>query len=357
MSAGAGFGESSAVHVGGGKWIIVDSCIDRTTKKPAALAYLASIGVDVALAVELIIITHWHDDHIRGLSEVVGQCKAARVGLSAAFTEDEFLNFVELFGRSKNSIVSSGVDEISAAVNTLKRSGRKVTAITAAKRLLQRPSVDGLPEVEVWGLSPSDAQFGLAMAHIASQLPKVMSPKRRVPEPEHNDLSVATWIRVGNQAILLGADLEEVGRPDLGWSAVLADPGRPPGKAILFKIPHHGSSNGHHDGVWSEMLFSEPTAMLTPYSKGWGLPRDTDVDRILGYAPQSYTTATLSPSKLRRYRPRAVEKTISEVAQRITAALTPAGFVRARFTPPGAQVSIALSGNACHLADYVREES
>jgi hypothetical protein len=34
---------------------------------PAAAEYLASIGVDPATSVRLIIATHWHDDDIAGL--------------------------------------------------------------------------------------------------------------------------------------------------------------------------------------------------------------------------------------------------------------------------------------------------
>src|SRR5262245_58961005 len=43
---GPGIGECSVVHLGGGQWMVVDSCIDRSTRRPVALEYLAEIGVD-----------------------------------------------------------------------------------------------------------------------------------------------------------------------------------------------------------------------------------------------------------------------------------------------------------------------
>ena len=54
---GPGYGECSLIHIGDGKWIIIDSCIDNTSEKPAALAYLEGIGVNPAEAVLLIFAT------------------------------------------------------------------------------------------------------------------------------------------------------------------------------------------------------------------------------------------------------------------------------------------------------------
>ena len=44
---GPGVGECLVVHLGMGKWIIVDSCLDKTGTGPVALEYLNSLGVDI----------------------------------------------------------------------------------------------------------------------------------------------------------------------------------------------------------------------------------------------------------------------------------------------------------------------
>ncbi len=49
---GPGYGESVVLHVGGGVWVIVDSCVD-TNGTPQALRYLESIDVDPVKAIEL----------------------------------------------------------------------------------------------------------------------------------------------------------------------------------------------------------------------------------------------------------------------------------------------------------------
>jgi hypothetical protein len=48
---GPGYGECCLVHRGGSKWIIIDSCVDVDTGRPAALTYLDNIGVDPQLNV------------------------------------------------------------------------------------------------------------------------------------------------------------------------------------------------------------------------------------------------------------------------------------------------------------------
>ena len=72
------------MHVGHGSWILIDSCIDGQTKRPAALSYLQDIGVNPAQDVKMIVASHWHDDHIRGLASVVEACPQARFVLSDA---------------------------------------------------------------------------------------------------------------------------------------------------------------------------------------------------------------------------------------------------------------------------------
>ena len=70
---GPGYGECVVLHVGDGAWVIVDSCIDQDDN-PVALKYLNEIGIDLAQNVNLIVATHWHDDHIRGLGRLTTAC-------------------------------------------------------------------------------------------------------------------------------------------------------------------------------------------------------------------------------------------------------------------------------------------
>jgi glyoxylase-like metal-dependent hydrolase (beta-lactamase superfamily II) len=87
---GPGIGESIVVHLNGGQWMIVDSCLSRATKKPAALDYLAKIGVKVSANVRFVVSTHWHDDHIRGLAKVYEKCESAELVSAHGLNSDQF---------------------------------------------------------------------------------------------------------------------------------------------------------------------------------------------------------------------------------------------------------------------------
>jgi glyoxylase-like metal-dependent hydrolase (beta-lactamase superfamily II) len=86
---GPGYGECILVHLGGGNWLLVDSCIDQRSGEQPALEYLGRIGMDPAACVRLIVATHWHDDHVRGLARVVARCREARFACSAALRARE----------------------------------------------------------------------------------------------------------------------------------------------------------------------------------------------------------------------------------------------------------------------------
>lgn len=72
---GPGYGECVVLHLGHGEWVIIDSCISAAASDPAPIHYLASIGVDPDLEVGLVVATHWHDDHIRGMERLTGLAK------------------------------------------------------------------------------------------------------------------------------------------------------------------------------------------------------------------------------------------------------------------------------------------
>lgn len=350
---GPGFGESIAAHVGCGRWIIIDSCIDRTTKQPAAIQFLSSIGVNIETQVILIVITHWHDDHIRGMSQLVKGCRNAAVCISPALQDRQFREFVGSYGAAGGSATTSGVTELKLIMETMRDARKPFTFSLPSRRVLSLEAVEGkCAGVEVWTLSPSDTQFQNALARIGLQTPKYAQAKCRVPGAGQNDLSIAVWLRVGDHACLFGADLEETGNPAFGWSAVLNDNTRPKGKAIIFKIPHHGSRNGHHEAVWSDMLGAEPMSVLTPWNRNKGLPTPGDVQRIISKTSRAYSTSRSKPGPLRRVRSSAVERTIREVVGKsLTAAQAPMGRVRINVDGDG-NCSVDLFDFACDLESF-----
>jgi hypothetical protein len=353
---GPGFGESVVIHAGNDEWIIVDSCIDSRSGSPAALTYLDEIQVNPSAAVKLIVATHWHDDHIAGMSELVRVCASAKFACSMALTRSEFFEVAKVYASRPLSHVSSGPTEIYRTLLTVKGRQQHPIYATADRPLFRmRRTAGGAIDWEVTALSPADGELQRFIASITALIPSPTPPvtKSRLPNPGQNDLSVATWIKIGTIQILLGADLEEHGGvPGRGWTAVLASRTRPPGVASLFKIAHHGSTNGHHDGVWSDMLVTTPFAVLTPWTLGGShLPQPNDVQRVRNLTPNAYSTSRLTAPGLQLL-PQAVRRTFREAGILIRQVEPPTGFVRLRTSAlsQGQTVwTVTSSGNALHL--------
>ncbi len=335
---GPGYGESVLVHLGQHEWMIVDSCVDVPSDQSAPIQYLRGIGVNPAETVKLIVATHWHDDHIRGLGDVFRACGNAQFVCSGALRSQEFLTLIEA-SATRSMMTSSGVQEFAEIIDTLQeRRAKSVrlesvgpTFAMADRPLWQRLFSAGLPST-VHALSPSDAAVTLAYREISRLLPEVGKSKRRVVAQSPNLVAVALWVCVGDVTILLGSDLEETRHPGTGWSVIVDSPTRPSGTAGAFKIPHHGSVTADQPRVWTEMLQPEPVAILTPFVQGnVALPTQVDVSRICDRTTQAYTTSEMKLRKSTR-RSGVLEKTIRETVRNIHEAQGPMGQVRLRRT-------------------------
>jgi beta-lactamase superfamily II metal-dependent hydrolase len=355
---GPGYGECCLVHIGGGQWIVIDSCVDTESGRPVALAHLERVGVDPAESVKLIVASHWHDDHIRGLSSVLRSCVAAKFCASSALSKKEFIAVLKAYGQNRTIRSGSGAREIIATLAILKERNSVSHPIRAiASKLLFRWDAaltgHGQP-AEVWSLSPSDGQYEKFLVELGSMLPSDGEEKLRLTSQSPNHLSVVTWLSIGSYAFLFGADLEEVGKPDLGWSAIALSETRPFGRALFFKIPHHGSQTAHHADTWRLLVEPEAVSVLTPWNKNRMLPSRADVERLLGINPHAYSTSNLRPEPIVR-RPYAVEKQIKETAK-IKSIKLKTGHVqlRGRLTDCFAPGSVSLSPHACSLADLLK---
>lgn len=312
---GPGYGEAVLVHLGDGKWIAVDSCLGARPKSCAPLDYLNSIGVDPSEAVVAIVVSHWDDDHIRGLAQLVAAAPAAKVISSAAILEDDFLKLVQLVNGDRTRFGKTGVHEIARVYDLLEAGRRSITNAIQNREIFLSAFNElshGEP-VKFQTLSPADAELNNFIAWVGSQMPEVGDAMRRFPKRSRNDLSVVVSIQVGSQVILLGGDLEEEGQPSTGWSAVLSSKaGAPWSRAGVFKVAHHGSHTGFHQDVWDEMLVPQPIAILAPWIHGGGVvPSKEDRDAVLAQTPHAYTTTTVR-YKRSPDRSRAALRTIAE---------------------------------------------
>lgn len=275
---GPGFGESLVIHLGDQQWMIVDSCVDvADSRKPSApLKYLYSIGVNPQSAVKYVVISHWDDDHVRGIADVVDKCGTARVVIAPAFAERKFLSFVKAISKRSAATEGGNVTNIRRVLELL--ASRRASPIWAAPGR----TIISLPLVRSW--SPTDTDISEFLEYVATNHPKAGEPTRKAIPPSSNIASIVLTIDWSDCTVLLAADMERHADPSRGWGGVISEALRiGVRKSNLVKIPHHGSNNGHHDGMWKSLLIKEPISVVAPYGRGHMAsrpPTSGDIKRI-----------------------------------------------------------------------------
>ena len=336
---GPGYGESILIHTGDGEWMVIDS-FPGPDRRPSALAYLERLGHNPAKAIRLIVATHWHDDHIRGMAKLVQSASSARFCCAGALRRFEFLEMVEGWRGKGSRAAGFGTREISSVFAHLGQARVSPLWATASRRIHRSSTC------EVWSLSPDDEAFTRFLRSLAPSPGTGAGSGTGSLTP--NELSVALLVRFqGGFSCLFGADLER-----RGWAAVLRDDARPRWNASVFKVPHHGSANAHLEAMWDELLEPEPYAIVAPWRRGRGtLPKKEDARRILARTPKAYATA--SPTVGAVARDRWVAKRLRSTRARTTPESGPPGMIRLRRSMSGeSSWRVELFGSASHLREF-----
>lgn len=309
--------------------MIVDSCRPASLGKPAALEYLKSIGVPPD-RVLLVVVTHWHDDHICGIAEVLESCPNARFVMATALQSKEFIQYARFFGKQPETEVPGGAELWRCLELVKKRAQEKGTADIAwatSGRILLQKEVEGMA-VEVASLSPSDADLTNAIAMFGELLPAAGSAIGRPKRSNPNHAAVVLRIRVNNTVVLLGADLETTKAADTGWNAVVSCLDLKAEAASLYKVAHHGSETGEHREIWTKLLTPKPVSLLTPFRHGSvKLPTQADQTRLKSTSSALWCTSRRAANLAI---PRGIEKTMSRKARSMARSAATYGIVRAR---------------------------
>ena len=306
---GSGYGESILVHLTNGKWLIVDSCISRDVEFPCPIEYLKRIGVDVGESVAMVVATHWHDDHIKGMSKIFEDCPKAKPVFSAAFNDTKFMKLVMDSALSRLSSInpSTGISEISKSWNLLRKRNNKIIFALSDKLLMDN-------DFQIYSLSPSDEIFEKAILSILSQLPTQNTLVKRINPPRSNHASVVLWLKNNLERVLLGSDLEEASDYK-GWS-VLIDGIKSTivdKKASIYKVAHHGSRTGHHDEIWTKLLEKNPICLIAPFNKNPKLPSEEDLTRISKNSDLVFLSSSTEESeKATRIQDKHVKRTLQK---------------------------------------------
>lgn len=358
---GPGYGEAVAIHIGRGRWLLVDSCVLNSETKPASLKYLHDLNIDPASAVAGVVVSHWHDDHIRGIGEVVAGCESANVYISSALKNHEFLTVVSAH-QDRSMMSSSGLYEFADVIWQCVRpfhkqkNNRGVRWVGQDRCLFQQRVwiQDSCVAFSVHSLSPSDDMITRAKLSLSALLPEDKQPKRRILAPKENYGAVALLVRAGPEEVLLGSDLQKGPK---GWGAVIQGNTTVINTPGVFKIPHHGAESSHDCDIWA-LCSPDVFAITTPFSRGGiHLPNAEDVNRICGLTNQAYITGT--PSRKKFKSPNSViRRFVGERTKPLVHAVPRGGHIRLRKAiNPCSYTSwrIELFGEARRLAQLVKD--
>ena len=312
---GSVIGEAIVIHLSPTEWIIVDSCLHAESQKPAAIHYLEAMGLDPGAVVKLIVLTHWHDDHVTGAAKIVERCEGAALALPQAMSCDEYIQFLSTYAKPDFVLdrETSPLKEFKQIARLIQERVNKNIPFAhpnwaAANKLLFK-TFSG----SVIALSPSNTAIAKSQGEFAHLIAEGRESRRVPVAPDRNENAVALWLASGEYRVLLGSDLQESTRVDDGWQAAITCKHFPDGVAGTFKIPHHGSNNAHSDKVWTNLVrTSNAVAAITTYIRGRAkLPKSSDIARLKRKTNAVYCTTPLPEAAPKR--DPTVERTMKEM--------------------------------------------
>jgi beta-lactamase superfamily II metal-dependent hydrolase len=336
---GPGYGEAVIIHLGENRWILVDSCLDPENGEPASSRYLRGIGVDLG-NVCAIVASHWHDDHVAGLSNLVQNCPKATFYLSGVFSDKEAKAFLAAYSGTIAIGQTAGTKELFKVVSS---HGNPVFAYQ--RTILHEENIRGRI-ARVLAFSPTQTAQVQTLARWASYIPATNIPVNHAPSLSPNLEAVVMHVDFGNDAVLLGSDLENHGT--FGWAEIIADAiCSRQRKASIYKVAHHGSATAELPKIWTQLLLATPIAAITPFNNGVvHLPNPSDKKRIRGTTPNAYLS---SDATKRPKIPSALMKRMTDISKNLSPRNAGFGAIRVRKRDTAAHWNVSLFGAAVAL--------
>jgi hypothetical protein len=298
LAFGPGMGELILVRVPPDAWMVVDGCgAGETDYAVATLKHYSAHP-------RIIVLTHPHNDHSRGLAQVIEEA------------------------------TPRGREETWPRIGMVLPPGNSIAGLSAG--FIARATLQTIAAIESrWRTSPAcrwDVNVG-DLELLGDATLRVLSPRAdvrarqlerwRARQPfDRNVISTALLLSWRGRRVLLGSDLVET--PGSGWShGLMLDPEL--GDHDLLKVPHHGSDEALHDDVLQPRgRVPSPLRVIAPYSPSW-LPRFSPGEgahRVVSHGGTSYLTGL--PRRHVEQSGRSEERLLAELADHDAITFSPA---------------------------------
>lgn len=341
LGTGGGYGESLVIHLANNEWIVIDSCIDPNSKESLPLKFLKEKGIDLS-NVQLILCTHWHDDHIRGISSLLKYCPNAIFSTSKVTGKKKFLQIVGLEHQKENfSASNSSTKEFHKCLEIIDKR-EKPLKLSEIDKTLYSTTYKNI-DIKIHSLSPSDYSARLFDHEISELMDRYSPVNKKIPNQSLNDRSVVLLLEIGSHSVLLGADLEVKSNPDLGWLDIIhnSQTVKTAYPSKYYKIPHHGSSNGYHSDIFDNLLGKNPIGSLTPRHPSPSLPTEKMMEKYGSLMKELYFTSNPHNSSKPKKRDHKTTKIIKKINSSVQEIRFNYGIITSR-------VNILNPGNEWH---------
>lgn len=251
-------------------------------------------------------------------------------------SSQEVLHLASLYKRDIFSGIDKEIRDFAEIVQYITDSGDRDRVVTVQSRSTFFDIKGDIP-IRMHALSPSSQSVAQSIANLAESKPKEGARRTRNIIPQSANLNaVAVHFSFGDFSAVLGADLEELGSPHTGWSAVFGGgiiEDLSLDKAALYKVAHHGSETGHHEKIWTDLLDDSPLSITTSYTRS-KLPSHDHIVRVCGLSSRFIVTRDPTCSKRIKRLPM-VERELKSIAIRRDALNENMGHIQVRAEPDG----------------------
>lgn len=228
--------------------------------------------------VDFVLLTHFHQDHYTGISEILVSCPTAKFFVTKALWNKNFDILVNMLLQINGK--ANPYHEFKKIADTLRFTNRKILAIG----INSKPIVENDKYI-IRVHSPNNP----TLLHFDKlYLAQILELRTNPAKEDINLQSVVLEVKTKEDSHLYSSDLEYSNKPGLGMKDIMNKFIVEDLKFKIFKIPHHGSANGY-DNDWANILDEKAVLKITPYNSS-SLPKPKMIASICEHSDEVYIT-------------------------------------------------------------------
>jgi hypothetical protein len=291
---GPGFGETIFLRwpARGGGWhgALVDSC------SPDDGLWLEKKLRSLELnALQFVVATHPHLDHIEGLGAGLARSgiRSEHLFYWPGLSSEYWIQFYDTLGSQKGGDLKGTAQMVREWFGFcgLHYEKHRISAMDVGgkSKLIFSRNIDG-KDLHVKAIGPWLNGINRLVKNVSGSIER--GGAINYQHDHGNHVSIALLLEYGEAQVVLGGDME-----DINWNALMAQSDRPKFKPSVVKVSHHGSSNGRINTMWPKRqgFFGEKPehsiAVVTPWSNGGrSLPEEIVLSEIRDSGYTVYVT-------------------------------------------------------------------